>query len=192
MRLISFAVISLLAITVSAQPPLSTSTAKDAIEKKLQDLWTVYRAQIELITKLREPGKVEQEEQTIRSVMKEIEEQLQRKDLSESERPGLEKCYAGSVNDLEKAQSAQIPKQQQLEKARNQRYDTVIKIDILDENLEREMEQDARDKSKMDASSSSSPHREILQKQINEGLQDAEDLVISDMDIKRGILNLMM
>ncbi|KAH6563973.1 hypothetical protein BASA62_008164 [Batrachochytrium salamandrivorans] len=117
MRLISFAVISLLAITVSAQPPLSTSAAKDAIEKKLQDLWTVYRAQIELITKLREPGKVEQEEQTIRSVMKEIEEQLQRKDLSESERPGLEKCYAGSVNDLEKAQSAQIPKQQQLEKA---------------------------------------------------------------------------
>ncbi|KAH9244507.1 hypothetical protein BASA81_018086 [Batrachochytrium salamandrivorans] len=80
MRLISFAVISLLAITVSAQPPLSTSADKSVIEQKIQDLWAVYPAQHELVLKLEEPGKAEQEEQVIRSVMKDIEEQLQRKD----------------------------------------------------------------------------------------------------------------
>ncbi|KAH6585469.1 hypothetical protein BASA61_006816 [Batrachochytrium salamandrivorans] len=163
MRLISFAVISLLAITVSAQPPLSTSADKDVIEQKIQDLWAVYPAQHELVLKLEEPGKAEQEEQVIRSVMKDIEEQLQRKDLSEGEIWDLQKHYAGSMDDLKKAQSAQIPKQQQLEEARNQRYDTVIKLGILEENLKREAEPDAKDKSKMDASSSLSPHRDILQ-----------------------------
>ncbi|KAH9244508.1 hypothetical protein BASA81_018087 [Batrachochytrium salamandrivorans] len=137
MKLISFAVVSLLAITVSAQPPLSTSADKDVIKQKLQDLWAVYRAQIEVVLKLEEPGKAEQEEQAIRSVMKDIEEQLQRKDLSEGEIWDLQKHYAGSMDDLKKAQSAQIPKQQQLEEARNQRYDYVVKINILNENLKR-------------------------------------------------------
>ncbi|KAH6580807.1 hypothetical protein BASA60_002727 [Batrachochytrium salamandrivorans] len=59
-------------------------------------------------------------------------------------------------------------KQQQLEEAREQRYDTVIKLNILSENLKREAEPDVKDKSKMDASSSLSPHRDILQEQINE------------------------
>ncbi|KAH6587981.1 hypothetical protein BASA50_011001 [Batrachochytrium salamandrivorans] len=190
MRLISFAVISLLAITVSAQPPLSTSADKSVIEQKIQDLWAVYPAQHELVLKLEEPGKAEQEEQVIRSVMKDIEEQLQRKDLSEGEIWDLQKHYAGSMDDLKKAQSAQIPKQQQLEEARNQRYDTVIKLGILEENLKREAEPDAKDKSKTDASSSLSPHRDILQEQINEALQDAEDLFISDQGIMSGISKL--
>ncbi|KAH6587950.1 hypothetical protein BASA50_010969 [Batrachochytrium salamandrivorans] len=129
MRLISFAVISLLAITVSAQSPPSTSTAndapkcdKDAIKKKIQDLRAAYAAQDELITKLREPGKVEQEGQAIMSVMKEIEEELKKKDLPEGEKPSLEKHYDESVDDLEKHGSAQIPKHEQLKEARNQRY----------------------------------------------------------------------
>ncbi|KAH9244509.1 hypothetical protein BASA81_018088 [Batrachochytrium salamandrivorans] len=86
MKLISFAVVSLLAITVSAQPPLSTSADKDVIKQKLKDLWAVYPAQNELVLKLREPSEVEQKEQAIRLAMKEIEGQLERKDLPESER----------------------------------------------------------------------------------------------------------
>ncbi|KAH9270527.1 hypothetical protein BASA83_007340 [Batrachochytrium salamandrivorans] len=187
MKLISFAVVSLLAITVSAQPPLSTSADKDVIKQKLQDLWAVYRAQIEVVLKLEEPGKAEQEEQAIRSVMKDIEEQLQRKDLSEGEIWDLQKHYAGSMDDLKKAQSAQIPKQQQLEEARNQRYDYVVKINILNENLKRKKKQDAKDKSKTGTSSSLSPHRDILQEQMNEAFQDADDLYISDQSIKEGV-----
>ncbi|KAH6587949.1 hypothetical protein BASA50_010968 [Batrachochytrium salamandrivorans] len=53
--------------------------------------------------------------------------------------------------------------------------------------MEREAEQDAKDKSKTGASSSSNPHRDILQKQINEGLQDANDLYMADKDFKYGI-----
>ncbi|KAH9247465.1 hypothetical protein BASA81_014948 [Batrachochytrium salamandrivorans] len=193
MKLISFAVISLLAITVSAHPPPSISAANDApqcdknaIKQKIQDLAAAHQEQHKVVLKLEEPGKAEQEEQAIKSVMKTIEEQLKRKDLPESERPGLEKHYAGSVKDLEKAQVALTAKQKQLDEARIQRYDMWIKINILNENLKREAEQDAKDKSKTGASSSSSPHRDILQKQIDEAFQDAEDLLCCRYEYQGG------
>ncbi|KAH6589795.1 hypothetical protein BASA50_009765 [Batrachochytrium salamandrivorans] len=111
MKLISFAVISLLAITVSAHP-----------------------------------GLAEQEEQEIRSVMKTIEKQLKKKDLSEDERWDLQNHYAGSVDDLKKAESALIPKKQQLEEAGDNAIVCEVKINILEENLERKTEQDAKSK----------------------------------------------
>ncbi|KAH6564975.1 hypothetical protein BASA62_007594 [Batrachochytrium salamandrivorans] len=96
MRLISFAVISLLAITVSAHPPLSTSATndapqcdKDVIKHKIRELTAVYPAQKELIKTLETPGKAEREEREIKSVMKTIEEQLKRTDLPERERLSL-------------------------------------------------------------------------------------------------------
>ncbi|KAH6585436.1 hypothetical protein BASA61_006783 [Batrachochytrium salamandrivorans] len=121
------------------------------------------------------------------SVMKDIEEELKKKDLPEGEKPSLEKHYDESVGDLEKAQSAQIPKHKQLKEAFDQRCFMWIKINILKENLERKAEQDAKDKSKTGASSSSNPHRDILQKQINEALQDANDLYMADQDFKYGL-----
>ncbi|KAH6573809.1 hypothetical protein BASA50_002507 [Batrachochytrium salamandrivorans] len=197
MKLISFAVISLLAITVSAHPPLSTSTANDApkcdkdiIKQKIRDLREAYPARIELVLKLGEPGEAEEKEQTIRSVMKDIKGQLKREDLLEGEKPKLEKHYDESVDDLEKAQSAVVAKKQQLKEASNQSYDIWMKVHILDENLDREAEQDARDKSKTGASSSLNPHRDILQEQINEGFQDANDLYMADQDILSGISKL--
>ncbi|KAH6563467.1 hypothetical protein BASA60_010711 [Batrachochytrium salamandrivorans] len=194
MRLISFAVISLLAITVSAHPPSSTSAAvdapkcdKDVIMHKIQELKASYPAQIEEVLKLEEPGKAEREEREIRSVMKTIEEQLKRKDLLEGERPGLEKHYAGSVNDLKKAESALVAKQDELKKAKKQRYGIWIKLGILEENLKREAEQDAKNKSKTDASSSSNPHRDILQKQIDEDCPNDADLSVAYDDIDEGV-----
>ncbi|KAH9244510.1 hypothetical protein BASA81_018089 [Batrachochytrium salamandrivorans] len=122
--------------------------------------------------------------------MKEIEEQLERKDLPESEIWDLQKHYAGSMDDLKKAQSALVAKQKQLKEAREQRYDTVIKLGILEENLKREAEQSVRDKSKTGASSSLSPHRDILQKQINEVFRDTGDLYMAYKDISSGISKL--
>ncbi|KAH6581728.1 hypothetical protein BASA61_008947 [Batrachochytrium salamandrivorans] len=197
MRLISFAVISLLAITVSAQPPPNTFAAddapqcdKDVIMHKIRELATAHKAQQELIKTLEEPGKAEQEEQIIKSVMKEIEEQLKRTDLLEGERPGLEKHYTGSVNDLEKAQNALVAKQDELKEARNQHYGIWIKINILEENLALKEEQDVKDKSKTGASSSSSPHRDILQKQIDEDCPNSVGLFAAYSDIKEGISKL--
>ncbi|KAH6561341.1 hypothetical protein BASA50_002674 [Batrachochytrium salamandrivorans] len=186
MKLISFAVIALLAITVNAQPPLSTSADKDVIKQKIRDLRATHQEQHRLVFELREPSEVEQEKHKILSVMEEIEKELKRTDLLEGEKPSLEGHYTGSVNDLEKAGSALIPKQQQLDEAVVQSYDAVIKLLILKENLKREAEQSVRDKSKTGASSSLSPHRDILQKQINEGFQDAEDLFDADDDIEKG------
>ncbi|KAH6589005.1 hypothetical protein BASA50_010333 [Batrachochytrium salamandrivorans] len=194
MRLISFAVISLLTITVSAQPPLSASAAndvpqcdRDVIKQKIQELKASYPAQQEVVLKLETPGKAEREEQEIKSVMKDIEKELKRKNLPEYERPGLEKHYAGSVEDLEKAQAALTAKKQQLDEARNQRYGIWMKINILNENLKREAEQDANNQHRIDASTSSNPHREILQEQIDETCPNAEDLFAADNDIKEGI-----
>ncbi|KAH6561298.1 hypothetical protein BASA62_009907 [Batrachochytrium salamandrivorans] len=186
MRLISFAVISLLAITVSAQPPLSTSADKDVITHKIQELWAAHQEQHKVVLKLEEPGKAEQEEQAIKSVMEHIEEQLKRKDLPEYERPGLEKHYAESVDDLEKAEDAVTAKQEQLDEAIDQRYDMEVKLNILEENLERKTEQDAKDKGKTGASPSLSPHRDILQEQMNEAFPNADDLLIVYSDIEKG------
>ncbi|KAH9250021.1 hypothetical protein BASA81_012214 [Batrachochytrium salamandrivorans] len=166
MRLISFAVISLLAITVSAQPPLSTSADKDVITHKIQELWAAHQEQHKVVLKLEEPGKAEQEEQAIK--------------------PGLEKHYAESVDDLEKAEDAVTAKQEQLDEAIDQRYDMEVKLNILEENLERKTEQDAKDKGKTGASPSLSPHRDILQEQMNEASQDADDLLIVYSDIEKG------
>ncbi|KAH9249947.1 hypothetical protein BSLG_004678 [Batrachochytrium salamandrivorans] len=194
MKLISFAVISLLAITVSAWPPNSPSAAndvpqcdRDVIKQKIQELKASYPAQQEVVLKLETPGKAEQEEQEIKSVMRDIEKELKRKNLPEYERPGLEKHYAGSVEDLEKAQAALTAKKQQLDEARNQRYGIWMKINILNENLKRKTEQDANNQHRIDASTSSNPHREILQEQIDETCPNAEDLFAADNDIKEGI-----
>ncbi|KAH6567739.1 hypothetical protein BASA50_002835 [Batrachochytrium salamandrivorans] len=197
MKLISFAVISLLAITVSAQTHPSTSTAtdapqcdKDVITHKTQELKASYQEQHKLVLKLETPGKAEREEQEIKSVMKTIEEQLKRKDLSRGERSSLEKHYAESANDLEKAESALVAKKEDLGKAREQRYRVWIKLNILNENLERKTEQDAKSKSKTGASPGSNPHRDILQKQIDETCPNAEDLFATYNDLDEGIFKL--
>ncbi|KAH6601364.1 hypothetical protein BASA61_001996 [Batrachochytrium salamandrivorans] len=194
MKLISFAVISLLAITVSAHPPPSTSAANDApqcdtdvITQKIRELTAVQQAQQELITKLKVPGKAEQEEQAIKSVMKTIEKELKRKDLSEDERLDLQNHYAESVDDLKKAESAQIPKKKQLDEAGEQRYCIEVKLNILEENLERKTEQDAKSKSKTEVSPGSSSHRDILQNQIDETFHDASDLSAANHGIKEGV-----
>ncbi|KAH6589547.1 hypothetical protein BASA50_009958 [Batrachochytrium salamandrivorans] len=197
MKLISFAVISLLAITVSAHPGLGTSATNDApqcdtdvITQKIQELTAARQEQQELITKLKTHGKAEQEKQAIRSVMKTIEDQLKKKDLSEDERWDLQNHYAGSVNDLKKAENAQIPKKKQLEEARGQRYCMWVKINILEENMERKTEQDAKSKSKTEVSPDSSSYKDILHEQINETFYDASDLCAADHGIKEGISKL--
>ncbi|KAH9244504.1 hypothetical protein BASA81_018083 [Batrachochytrium salamandrivorans] len=194
MRLISFAVISLLAITVSAYPGLGTSAADDApqcdrdvIKQKIQELAAAHQEQHKLIKTLEELGKVEEKEIGYRLKIEHIKTLLEREDLPEDERPNLQSHYVDAVKDLEKAQSALMAKQQQLKEAREQRYSVWVKVRILEENLEQKAERNAKDKSKTGASSSLNPHRDILQKQINEGLQDANDLVMADQDILSGM-----
>ncbi|KAH6576954.1 hypothetical protein BASA60_004297 [Batrachochytrium salamandrivorans] len=197
MKLISFAVISLLAITVSAHPGLGTSATndapqcdKDVIMQKIQELTAAHKTQQELITKLEEPGKAEREEQEIRSVMKTIEKELERTDLPERERPGLEKHYADAVKDWEKAKSALVAKKEELKHA-TQGYNCMwVKLDILEETLALKTEQDAKSKDKTEVSPGSNPHRDILQKQIDEAFQDTADLSAADNNIKEGISKL--
>ncbi|KAH6574070.1 hypothetical protein BASA60_005705 [Batrachochytrium salamandrivorans] len=193
MKLISFAVITLLAITVSAQILPSTSATndapqcdKDVIKHKILELTAAHKAQQELIKTLEEPGKAEREEQEIKSVMEEIEKELKKTGLPRGERSSLEGHYAGSVDDLKKAQSALVAKNEDLIKVMEQCYDTVIKINILEENLALKAEQDAKSKGRMETSPSSNPHRDILQKQIDEDCPNADSLFAVYDDIDEG------
>ncbi|KAH6600541.1 hypothetical protein BASA61_002251 [Batrachochytrium salamandrivorans] len=197
MRPISFAVISLLAITVSAHLPLSTSATndapqcdKDVIMHKILELTTAHKAQQELIKKLEEPGKAEREEQEIKSVMEEIEKELKKTGLPRGERSSLEGHYAGSVDDLKKAQSALVDKKEDLRKAMKKRSCMEVKLDILNETLEQKAEQDAKDKSKTGASPSSNPHRKILGEQIDETCPNAADLFATYNDLREGVFKL--
>ncbi|KAH6589556.1 hypothetical protein BASA50_009967 [Batrachochytrium salamandrivorans] len=197
MKLISFAVITLLAITVSAHLPLSTSATndapqcdKDVIEHKIEELWAVYPAQKELIKTLENPGKAEREERAIKSVMETIEEQLKRTDLPERERLSLEGHYAGSVDDLKKAESALVAKKQQLDEAKKKRDCMNMKILILDENLEQKEEQDAKSKGRVETSPGPNPHRKILEEQIDETCPNANSLFAIHNDINEGISKL--
>ncbi|KAH9246164.1 hypothetical protein BASA81_016305 [Batrachochytrium salamandrivorans] len=122
--------------------------------------------------------------------MKTIEKELEREDLPERERPSLEKHYAGSVEDLEKAESALVAKQDELKKAMDKRDYINMKIFILEENLALKEEQDAKSKGRVETSPSSSPHRKILGEQIDETCPNAEDLFATYNDLKEGISKL--
>ncbi|KAH6567052.1 hypothetical protein BASA62_006344 [Batrachochytrium salamandrivorans] len=157
MKLISFAVISLLAITVSAHPPPSTSAANDApqcdtdvITQKIRELTAVQQAQQELITKLKVPGKAEQEEQAIN------------RERSDSQKKAVRRGRGTTLLYW-------------------------VKLNILEENLERKTEQDAKSKSKTEVSPGSSSHRDILQNQIDETFHDASDLSAANHGIKEGV-----
>ncbi|KAH9264229.1 hypothetical protein BASA83_012309 [Batrachochytrium salamandrivorans] len=88
---------------------------------------------------------------------------------------------------FEKAENALIPKQKQVKEAVEQRYGMGVKINILNENMERKTEQDAKSKSKTEVSPGSSSHRDILQNQIDETFRDASDLSAANHGIKEGV-----
>ncbi|KAH6578939.1 hypothetical protein BASA60_003476 [Batrachochytrium salamandrivorans] len=83
MKLISFAVVSFLAITVSAQPPID-SASNSALQHdqevldKIQELTTAHEAQKELVLELGNLEKLEQMEQETSLAMKKLGEELRK------------------------------------------------------------------------------------------------------------------
>ncbi|KAH6567527.1 hypothetical protein BASA62_006060 [Batrachochytrium salamandrivorans] len=160
MKLVSFAVISILAITVSAQIPTRLFSFKYALQRdqsqihdKIEKLEEDYIAQQDLVIELGGLEKLEQEERKYKSMIDDIEKELKSGDLSGAEELEMEKDYEEIKKKWKKANLALI-------------------------------------RGQIEASPGSSSHREILTKQIAEAYQDAADLLAANADIKKGISEL--
>ncbi|KAH6566563.1 hypothetical protein BASA50_008859 [Batrachochytrium salamandrivorans] len=194
MKLISFAVISLLAITVSAQKPTRPSTADDApqsdqklIRDKLQELTAAHPEQQKLILKLGGLEEMEEKELEARLQMEGLESILERNYLLGDEKSKTKTLYATAKNDWKKANDALMFKQKQLKEATDKRDGMEIKISILEENIEQKTEQDAHNRDQTKASPGSRSYREILQNQIDVAFRDADDLFAANKAINEGI-----
>ncbi|KAH6580590.1 hypothetical protein BASA50_008855 [Batrachochytrium salamandrivorans] len=197
MKLVSFAVISILAITVSAQIPTRLFSFKYALQRdqsqihdKIEKLEEDYIAQQDLVIELGGLEKLEQEERKYKSMIDDIEKELKSGDLSGAEELEMEKDYEEIKKKWKKANLALVTKKNKLTAAADERDDTEIKLFILEENQERRMEQDAHSRGQTKASPGPSSPRDILTKQIAEAYQDAADLFDANADIRKGIYEL--
>ncbi|KAH9245236.1 hypothetical protein BASA81_017286 [Batrachochytrium salamandrivorans] len=157
MKLVSFAVISILAITVSAQIPTRLFSFKYALQRdqsqihdKIEKLEEDYIAQQDLVIELGGLEKLEQEERKYKSMIDDIEKELKSGDLSGAEELEMEKDYEEIKKKWKKANLALVTKKNKLTAAADERDDTEIKIFILKENIELQLEQDDKDQGQIE------------------------------------------
>ncbi|KAH6586132.1 hypothetical protein BASA50_000598 [Batrachochytrium salamandrivorans] len=196
MKLVSFAVISLLAITVNAQILSSASDAKYAlqsdqntIEDKIQELEAYYKTKKEAVFNIVELEELEQKERETKSVMKDIEEELKNDSLTKDRKSDLMRQSNCALDNWKNARRVLTAKQEKLTQAMEQRSYVEMKLSILEENIEQQPDPDPNDESQdpMGASYNSNLPRKILAEQIGEFCQDAVDLFAAYDDIKVGI-----
>ncbi|KAH6583735.1 hypothetical protein BASA50_009262 [Batrachochytrium salamandrivorans] len=197
MKLISLAVISFLAIGVSAYPGLGTSAADDAqqpdqklIQDKLQELTTIEQEQEKLVLELGGLEEVEEKERETRSKMEDAEKELKDDSLSKVDRTNLEKLHVDAEKDWKKSNAALMVKQKQFKEAKEKHDGIKMKICILKENQKRQTKQDVKDHNPIGASPGSSSPGQILEKQTNEAFQEVDDLLDVDDYILHGIFRL--
>ncbi|KAH6566558.1 hypothetical protein BASA50_008864 [Batrachochytrium salamandrivorans] len=197
MKLISFAVISLLTITVSAQILPGTSAAKYALQSdqnvihdKIRELTTIEQEQEKLVLELGKSANVERWEKKARLVMERLVKVLKDDSLSEVDKSKVKQLHADAAEDWSEANAALVAKKKELKEATKQLDCMKMKIFILNENIELQLEQDARSKGPIEASPGSNPHREILEEQADEAYQDFSDLSDVNKNIREGLSKL--
>ncbi|KAH9263549.1 hypothetical protein BASA83_013071 [Batrachochytrium salamandrivorans] len=163
MKLISFAVISLLAITVSAHKPKRSSSVKyarqhdqDLVQEKIQELTEAYQQQ-EVIFNIGGLEEMEQEELGAR---------------------------------IGRKYDALILKQRQLKDVKQQRDNTEIKLFTLNENQKQMDEYNSENRDQMQVSPGTCYNKKILEKQSIEACRDAENLLAASFDIENDISKL--
>ncbi|KAH6596501.1 hypothetical protein BASA50_005051 [Batrachochytrium salamandrivorans] len=194
MRLISFAVISLLAITVSAHKPKRSSSVKyarqhdqDLVQKKIQELTEAYQEQQEVIFKIGELEEMEQEELGARVKMEGLANRLTEEHLLGDEKRNLKKLYASAEEGWKKIYDALILKQRQLKDVKQQRDNTEIKLFTLEENQKQMDKYNAENRDQMQVSPGTCYNKKILARQSIEACRDAENLLAASFDIENDI-----
>ncbi|KAH6564556.1 hypothetical protein BASA83_011703 [Batrachochytrium salamandrivorans] len=192
MKLISFAVVSFLAITVSAQPPID-SASNSALQHdqevldKIQELTTAHEAQKELVLELGNLEKLEQMEQETSLAMKKLGEELRKQIDNEPWRLHLQALYNEALENYRDAFKALSTRKEELKNAKEERNSIEMGLFTLKENWDRLTEHNAENQDQMTLWDGSYYNREILTQQSNEVCQSADDLSIVSQDIKEGM-----
>ncbi|KAH9247635.1 hypothetical protein BASA81_014767 [Batrachochytrium salamandrivorans] len=194
MKLISLAVISLLAITVNPHKPKKSSSANHAlyhnqntIEDKIQELEAYYKTKKEAVLKLERFEDAERKERTTKSIMETLEEELKNDSLPRDKKSDLMRQSNCALEDWKYARRVLTAKQETLIRAMEKRSYVEIKLSILEENIKQQPVQVINDQDPMGASYDSNPPREILERQIGEFCRDAADLSAAYGDLDVGI-----
>ncbi|KAH6577492.1 hypothetical protein BASA62_000869 [Batrachochytrium salamandrivorans] len=163
MRLISFAIVSLLAIAVSAHPPPNTSAGDD----------TPQYTQEEIDAELAQPkGRLSREKNGT---------------LDDAKRQRLEVALKGASEDFEKARGAVLVKQQQLEDAKEGLGVAKVQVLVLTENQRQIEEHNAENtQDLMTVSTGCYYNKRVLDQQVKEACEEAEGASSSSQNIDDG------
>ncbi|KAH6567522.1 hypothetical protein BASA62_006055 [Batrachochytrium salamandrivorans] len=194
MKLISFAVISFLAITVSAQPGLGTSDAnyvpqpdQEVVGSELERFVVDCEAKQALVTELSTSGQVEKDEKDYKLVLEFARGELKQEGLSDEDKKVLTKKCDDAAIEWEKAHTALTSKQRQLKEAQKEFGDAEMKLKVLQENKQQLAEHNSQSQAKLETAPDSSYCTDILVKQSSEICQDAYDLDFAHQKIESGI-----
>ncbi|KAH6562906.1 hypothetical protein BASA62_008854 [Batrachochytrium salamandrivorans] len=194
MKLISFAVISFLAVTVSAQIPTRPSAAnyvlqpdQDSIDEEIQELTTAYQSQQEVVLKLGGLEELEQEVMKYKSVVKEFGDRLEKDYATGVDKSEIREQYDTAVEDWRQAKDAMLTKKEEIREATAKRDGIEVELLTLKDNHKLRIEHNVRNQNQIGLSPHSHYSKRVLVKQTNEICLNADDLSAANEDIKEGM-----
>ncbi|KAH6588397.1 hypothetical protein BASA50_010763 [Batrachochytrium salamandrivorans] len=198
MKLISFAVISLLAIVVSAHIPQSTFAtnhappySQGAVDAELARLMAAYEKEKEdLDAKVAELEKVNKEAEDLSLAMRDLRTKINKDGITEDRRSNLEGLYIYTNERFEEVYANLMAKSAGLSRATERRDDTNIKLLTLRENWDMLVKYNTENRVQMKALPGSYYSVDILEKQVDKACRHAKDLFTSNEKNKEGIYRL--
>ncbi|KAH6598991.1 hypothetical protein BASA50_003311 [Batrachochytrium salamandrivorans] len=193
MKLVSFAALSLLAITASAQS-LQSSTSKntqspqsatsknsrsscqDSIQAKLKELMTVHQVKKDAVVKMSDFDKEIQDELDSRPEADKIKERMKETTISKSDKLELKKQYDASVKNQKSLLGNLREKQDKLDKAKEERDAVEIQLKTLEGNQKRLNRYNTNNKVQIGLLPGSLYNKKILGEQSEEICYKSEDL----------------
>ncbi|KAH6599911.1 hypothetical protein BASA50_002685 [Batrachochytrium salamandrivorans] len=194
MKLISFAVISLLAITVSAQVLPSTSSVEYTlqhdqydVDEKLAELRAAYKTEMEKDLKLEDFWLAKREVEELRLEVQRLKDAMKRKGITKVEKLDTRKLYISAHDELQQAYATVFAKKKDLEKAKEKCDNAKIELHTIEENQRRIKEHNAIRQNQVEISPCSYYSIDILKIQSDEVCKNAKSLATYNKKIKTGV-----
>ncbi|KAH6560828.1 hypothetical protein BASA83_005776 [Batrachochytrium salamandrivorans] len=208
MKLIPFALISLVTTTVRAYPPqtddnqkinqsrdettldpqtLRTDTFQDTgnpsqnrIQDKLNKLRLSHEDLEDYISKLKETiTSLRQRQSTLESEMKQLRDMLSKKYIKEESKLELRAIYTSLFGTWNQVRTTEKSQKADLQEVEKERDSTEIKLKTLEQNQKRRMEHNVKHQNQLELSPNSDYSKDILKQQLGEACLKAKDLVMA-------------
>ncbi|KAH6570337.1 hypothetical protein BASA61_003563 [Batrachochytrium salamandrivorans] len=197
MRLVSFAALLFLAITASAQKPQSSTSknpqppqgaaardpppsCQNKVQAKLKELMATYQAKKDAVLEMSDFDKERQDELDSRPEADTIKGKMKETTINKSEKLELKKQYGASVKTRERLLGALRKKQDQLDKAKEERDAAEIQLKTLEENQKKLKLYNSNNKVQIGLLPGSYYNKKILGDQSKEICQYSKDLFKAD------------